>query len=90
MDNGGRLHRRPDVPECTNGLDLKKSDQPAGFGVMRHVKQIAWRPLEFDGEASPLVEEQASVIDGAFLCGLTNPCRHAGPDNNQIKLLCHV
>ena len=32
-----------DVPECTNGLALKKPDQSAGFGVMRHVKQIACR-----------------------------------------------
>jgi hypothetical protein len=30
---------------------------------MRHVKQIASRPLELDGEAAPAVEEPACVID---------------------------
>jgi hypothetical protein len=40
-----------------------------------HVEQIARRPTELDGEASPLIEEPARVIDGLPPFRIRNPHR---------------
>ena len=40
-----------------------------------HVEQIARRPAELDGEASPLIEEPARVIDGLPPFRIRNPHR---------------
>ena len=62
-------------PKAARALAFERPNEAACAVIARYVEQIARRPSELDGEASPLIEEPASFIDGLPPIRIRNPHR---------------